>query len=102
MTRLYKEDLAETRERITFDSENAHIVRDVLRFKPGDEVDMIDGKGLTVRVRIRALSKKVCEAEVVGQHRNDPLRLNVTLLQGIPKGEKSSAIVQKAVEWGIV
>lgn len=87
--------------RVTFDAlETRHLAR-VLRLGPGDTVVASDGAGhdYTVRldaVRPRATGVVVGVAEAAGE---SPLA--VTLVQGLPKGDKLETIVRAATELGV-
>src|SRR6184192_2070627 len=82
--------------RVTFDAvETRHLAR-VLRLGPGDTVVASDGAGhdYTVRldaVRPRATGVVVGVADAVGE---SPLA--ITLVQGVPKGDKLETIVRAA------
>src|SRR5437879_3204008 len=87
--------------RVTFDAvETRHLAR-VLRLGPGDTVVASDGAGhdYTVRldaVRPRATGVVVGMADAAGE---SPLA--ITLVQGLPKGDKLETIVRAATELGV-
>jgi len=87
--------------RVTFDAlETRHLAR-VLRLRPGDTVVASDGAGhdYTVRLEVvqpRASGVVVGVAEAAG---DSPLA--VTLVQGLPKGDKLETIVRAATELGV-
>ena len=79
----------------------AHLVR-VLRLGLGDPITLFNGDGLDYPARISSLSKKAAEALVIGRcevGNESPLQL--TLAQGIARGEKMDLILQKATELGV-
>lgn len=78
-----------------------HISR-VLRLDRGDLVEVLDGLGLAARVRIEQVGKEsiTCLKEEEYTPPGEP-PLKVTLLQGLPKGEKMELIIQKATELGV-
>ncbi|HZF05099.1 MAG TPA: 16S rRNA (uracil(1498)-N(3))-methyltransferase [Patescibacteria group bacterium] len=87
--------------RVTFDAQQTHHLARVLRLRPGDTVLASDGAGhdYTVRldaVRPRATGVVVGVAETAGE---SPLA--VTLVQGLPKGDKLETIVRAATELGV-
>ena len=87
--------------RVTFDAQQTHHLARVLRLRPGDTVVASDGAGhdYTVRldaVRPRATGVVVGVAETAGE---SPLA--VTLVQGLPKGDKLETIVRAATELGV-
>ena len=86
-----------------------HISR-VLRFNPGDQIRIFDGKGHEYLARIReisgqriiaALEKALTDLTSNNRPAGEPL-LQVVLCQGIPKGEKMEFILQKGTELGAV
>jgi 16S rRNA (uracil1498-N3)-methyltransferase len=86
---------------VDFAPEDARKLAVVLRSKTGDAVELVDSSGRsyagTLRIdeqRVRA----VLEREVASP---SPLRLTVTLAQGLPKGQKMDFVVEKATELGV-
>lgn len=88
-------------DRITFDPEESrHIVR-VLRLAPGDLVLAADGTGRDYTVRLETLGPTVT-GTVVGVSANraeSPLLL--TLVQGVPKGDRMEEIVRTLTQLGV-
>jgi len=94
------EDVDEHAARITGD-ELKHL-RNVLRLKAGDTVEVFDGagRGYTGRIALVDQSAAFVELEAaVAEARDSHLR--VCLAQGLPKGEKMDWIVQKNTELGV-
>lgn len=82
--------------------DEAHHAIVVLRLRPGDRIEVINGEGHGYQARIANVTEGVLVAEL-----EQPLppgrepRLQVTLYQGLAKGEKMDFIVQKATEIGV-
>ena len=79
--------------------EALHLSR-VLRYEPGERVLVFDGRGSLYRSRILAIGTEVLvqiEAEIEAEAEN---RLEITLAQGLLKGDKMDFVVQKATELG--
>lgn len=84
-----------------FGAELKHAAQ-VLRLRCGDHITVFDGNGEEHEAEIlsidkheaRALRLKTCTPDV------EP-RIELTLLQGIPKSDKMDYIIQKAVELGV-
>jgi len=78
-----------------------HQVRDVLRMKAGDDLELLDGSGRTYTARIAAIKKDhaACEVLSVREERSD-LPVKVTIAQCLPKGRKMDQVVQKCTELG--
>lgn len=82
-------------------SDYRHIVK-VLRLKPGNEIILFDERGIEHIGKISEVGSKeiniaIAESKIV----NKESSLNITLLQGIPKGDKMDYIIEKATELGV-
>lgn len=74
----------------------------VLRLKEGAELIVADGTGLEYYGRITSLGKwEVMVSVSQKQQAQSESPVKVTLLQGIPKGDKMELIIQKCTELGI-
>jgi 16S rRNA (uracil1498-N3)-methyltransferase len=76
-----------------------HHARRVLRVRAGEELDVVPPSGSVVRVRVEAVSDDGIAVKVLGESAPAP-ELQVTLFQGVAKGDKMDAIVRQAVEVG--
>ncbi len=87
--------------RVTFDAaESRHLTR-VLRLGPGDTVVATDGAGRDYTVRLDRVGE-AASGTVLAVERGAPESpLAITLVQGIPKGDKMEAIVRAATELGV-
>src|SRR5688572_13670902 len=79
----------------------AHHGADVLRLKPGETIEVLDGAGTRLRCGVKRASRKEVELNV--HHRDVISRANyeITLVQAIVKGKTMETIVQKATELGV-
>ena len=78
-----------------------HIAR-VLRLQPGDELQLFNGDGGEYEARVGLIARSSVSVLVGARHaasRESPLQ--VTLLQGIARGEKMDLILQKSTELGV-
>ncbi len=88
--------------RIRLTPEQARHLGTVLRLKPGEEIEVFDGKG----ARFRAWLEDAPELDAAVLRLAEPLpegplrAVDVTLVQALAKGEKMELIVQKATELG--
>ena len=82
---------------VTLPAELQHHLRTVLRLADGEEVQLFDGAGHTVRARLQENSAaqilEFCDAR-------SP-QLSLSLIQGIAKGEKLELVLQKGTELGV-
>ena len=79
------------------DAEHVH----VLRLRPGDDVIICDGQGTDYRCRLVKTEREQVEAEVIEVVKcpAEP-SVAVTVLCGLPKGDRTDYIIQKCVEAG--
>ena len=79
----------------------AHITR-VLRLQTGDEIVVCDGQSNDYRCAICRADKQAVELEIL-EHIQSTVEcpVDITLYQGLPKGDKMDTIVQKCVELGV-
>jgi 16S rRNA (uracil1498-N3)-methyltransferase len=88
--------------RVTFDAlESRHLTR-ALRLKPGDTVIASDGAGHDYTVRLDAVGARATGTVLGVSARGVESPLAITLVQGIPKGDKMEAIVRATTELGVV
>src|SRR6266542_7057933 len=88
-------------DRVTFDrDETRHIAR-VLRLGPGDVVLASDGAGREFTVRVEALGEVASGTVLAVATRGIESPLAVTLLQGVPKGDRMETIVRASTELGV-
>ena len=73
----------------------------VLRLRPGEDMIICDGQGTDYKCRLVKADKEQVEAEVIEVVRcpAEP-SVKVTVLCGLPKGDKTDYIIQKSVEAG--
>ena len=73
----------------------------VLRLRPGEDVTLCDGEGTDYKCRLLQADKDQAEVEVLEVVRcpAEP-GVKVTVLCGLPKGDKAEYIIQKCVEAG--
>ncbi len=78
-----------------------HLYR-VLRLGPGDEIQVVDGSGAEHRARIEAASAARVVARILGEGRkeNREPSIFITILQGLPKGDKMDEVVRRNTEIG--
>jgi 16S rRNA (uracil1498-N3)-methyltransferase len=87
---------------IVLKGDPAHHLRDVLRCRPGEIVNLVDEK----KVRYRAAIGRVTKSEVIAkilQKNGPPTRpaASLTLAQAVLKSDKMDWVVQKATELGV-
>ncbi|MFC4767433.1 16S rRNA (uracil(1498)-N(3))-methyltransferase [Effusibacillus consociatus] len=94
------EAIQDGRVRITGDDVK-HITR-VLRLQPDAEVICADGTGSSYRVRLAELGSDQVIGDIVETlDEKVESQVKLTLVQGLPKGDKMDLIVQKGTEVGV-
>jgi 16S rRNA (uracil1498-N3)-methyltransferase len=87
--------------RVTFDAgESRHLAR-VLRLRPGDTVTATDGAGRDYTVRLDTVGEAATGTVLAVARGTPESPLSITLVQGVPKGDKMEAIVRAATELGV-
>jgi 16S rRNA (uracil1498-N3)-methyltransferase len=102
LTRVYVEEkLAAGKSCVVEGSAANHIMR-VLRLRDGDALTLFDGHGGEYSARIAAFRRDSVQVEVQ-EHRDveRESRLDLTLAQGISRGERMDWVMQKATELGV-
>ncbi|MEX0999472.1 MAG: 16S rRNA (uracil(1498)-N(3))-methyltransferase [Thermodesulfobacteriota bacterium] len=78
-----------------------HIVK-VLRLKPGDKITLFDSSSRQYYCKIREISKRDVVVDIERTEQvNTESPIEITLLQGLPKGDKMDYIIEKATELGV-
>jgi len=103
MPRLFIYEKLEVGDEIVVSGEEAHHIIRVLRLGHGDLVSISDGKseesvGVISEVDTRSTKIKI---RVLYKNKFEETKPTITLLQGLPKGEKFDWIIQKCTEIGV-
>lgn len=87
---------------VTLDGENAKHLIKVLRIREGDGLILCDGEAFDYDATVKSVARDSLEAYLIKKYENpsEP-KTKITLFQGLPKGDKLSYIVEKAVEAGV-
>ncbi len=102
LRRFFLEDITpESKEGCIKGTELIHLKK-VLRLRTGDTISLFNGKGLELSGEIASIdvsSARVAIKGVIDNKNESPLE--ITLVQGLIKGDKPELIIQKAVELGV-
>jgi len=81
---------------------DAHQIKDVLRMKPGEQIELLTGDGQVHEAKIISLAKGRVACAVLSsrQDESEP-KTRVTLAQALPKARKMDLVVEKCVELGV-
>jgi 16S rRNA (uracil1498-N3)-methyltransferase len=81
---------------------DAHQVKDVLRMKIGERLELLTGDGHVHEAKIINLANGRIDCEVIASRAADTEpKIKITLAQGLPKGRKMDLIIEKCVELGV-
>lgn len=87
---------------ITLTGSDVNHIKNVLRMKAGEQIMLTDEDGVSYTCKIHELKKEQIIADIVDvQDVSHELPAEITLYQGMPKGDKLELIIQKAVELGV-
>lgn len=73
----------------------------VRRLLPGERLIVADGRGTGVAAEVVAVDKGVLDYRVLDRLVDQPVRPTVTVVQGLPKSERSELAVDLATEAGV-
>lgn len=88
-------------DRVVLDPDETRHLSRVLRLGPGDLVVVADGRGRDYTVRVESVGDTATGTILSVRPNRAESPLAITLLQGIPKGDKMEAIVRAATELGV-
>jgi 16S rRNA (uracil1498-N3)-methyltransferase len=83
------------------DVEQLHHMRDVLRLKPGDEVDLFDSSGNECLAIVRNLTRKDAIFDIKIQQPRRTGKLKITIACAIPKKSKMDDVIDKLTQLGV-
>ena len=87
---------------VALSTDAAHHVTRVLRLQVGATVDLFNGQGGEYQATLHSITKSQVHAHVLTHNpREAESPLQITLAQGIPRGERMDYTLQKAVELGV-
>ena len=99
--RLYQNTALFLGNSIELSKDNSHHLNKVLRFPDGKNITIFNGDGFDYDAKVQRL-KKITSISIVSKLKNDSeSKLNLTLAQGIAKGEKMDFLIQKSIELGV-
>ena len=89
-------------EQVRITGPDVNHIKNVLRMKPGEQILLSDGKGTNCLCEITEIESSRVLARILPELVEDTeLPVEVTLYQGLPKGDKMEFIIQKCVELGV-
>ncbi len=102
MARFHVRPEAVEGDRVVFDEQETRHLSRVLRLRPGDSVQVVDGRGTEFTVRLESIESRAADGTILTRSSSTTESpLGVTLAQGIPKGDKMEWIVRTVTELGV-
>jgi 16S rRNA (uracil1498-N3)-methyltransferase len=103
MRRFYAPKENFSPETITLSLEETRHLRDVLRLRTGEKVNVFNGEGREFLCEIETIAKKETILKIIEEISPSApeSELDLTLVVALLKGEKFDLIIQKAVELGV-
>lgn len=87
-------------DKMFFSDDDKHHIKDVMRFKDGDEVYCVCDKKQYL-VKLSFINNDIIPIVVKEDDVKRELDVDVTLIVGLPRSEKFELIIQKATELGV-
>lgn len=101
VARIYQNTPLKVNNEVILDDYARHHLTKVLRFSQGQNIVLFNGDGNDYLSCIISVGK-VCRLKIVAAEANlSESKLNLTLAQGLVKGNKMDFLIQKAVELGV-
>jgi 16S rRNA (uracil1498-N3)-methyltransferase len=103
MRRFYAPKENFSPDKITLALEETRHLRDVLRLRAGEKIQVFDGDGKEFLCEIESISKKETSLQIIREvaPAAPESDLDLTLAVALLKGEKFDLVVQKSVELGV-
>jgi len=98
ITRVFPDMPLAAGDTVRLSGEEAHHVRKVLRGRPGDELEIVDGEGRLFSAELTGNREAVVLEERTAGVEDEG---SVTLYQAVPKGRHMDLVVEKATELGV-
>ncbi len=99
--RLYQNTALTLGNSVELNKDNNHYLNKVLRLPDGKKISIFNGDGFDYAAIVHTV-KKITSLEIISKLQNESeSKLDLTLAQGIAKGEKMDFLIQKAVELGV-
>jgi 16S rRNA (uracil1498-N3)-methyltransferase len=102
ISRLFLDSPLQTGDTVSLQGEQVNYIARVLRLKPDVELTVFNGQGGEYSARLESVSKRSASLTIGAfSDRDCESPLNLTLIQGVSRGERMDYTLQKATELGI-
>ncbi len=86
---------------ISIDGEEFHHVARVMRYRPGDELEIVNGRGLLARGRIAAIQGRALRVDILQAEEFPPPPPRVFIAPSLTKGHAMNWLIEKLCEMGV-
>ena len=84
---------------VTIEGPRLHYVTRVLRLVTGDALEVFDGRGGRFEAKVKIVTAEQAVL-LLGARAEAPVARSITIVQGLPKGDKLELVLQKGTELG--
>lgn len=98
--RFYAPDLDPQAAEAILGGSEAHHLRTVMRGRPGDEVELFDGRGRVARAAILSIDRREIVLSVLESRQVDPQGFALEVACAMPKGDRAELVIEKCTELG--
>ncbi|QOQ38702.1 16S rRNA (uracil(1498)-N(3))-methyltransferase [Trueperella pecoris] len=88
-------------ERIVLGSSEGRHAATVRRTKVGEQIDVVDGRGLRVTIEVESVTKSEVVGRRLGCVREDARDPHLTLVQALAKGGRDEQAIETCTEFGV-
>ncbi|HWL09279.1 MAG TPA: RsmE family RNA methyltransferase [Planctomicrobium sp.] len=87
---------------VELEGTEAHHLANVLRAKPGDQVELFNGEGGSAVAEVRTVKKRTVQLQLVSEPRqSSPPKTELVLAVASPKGDRLRWMIEKMTELGV-
>jgi 16S rRNA (uracil1498-N3)-methyltransferase len=86
---------------VVLDADEARHLRDVLRLRAGESIELFDADGRTAPATLARVDKREVIANVTDVSEPEVIRRRVVIASAVPKGERADWLVEKLGECGV-
>ncbi|SCW61205.1 16S rRNA (uracil1498-N3)-methyltransferase [Ruminococcaceae bacterium YRB3002] len=102
MMRIFVKSVLTVNSNYIPSEEDCHYILQVLRMRPGEEMDIVDAGGSVYHARLKSADRRSCILNTYAkQEESHEPQTHITLYQSVSKGERMDLTIQKAVELGV-
>lgn len=88
-------------QQLSLEDQEFHHLAHVARVQPGEEVTLVNGRGMLAKATVQALKKKLALLAVEAVEHEPPAEEEVVLAQAIPRMHRLDFILEKGTELGM-